>query len=451
MSNMPGGWDYEEDEWHEQDYHRGQYGYTQPPPPRAPPRRSGDLLAPVADYSGSSLRRSRSHGHSPAPNIYVYNRTDVDNHEPSPSPGPARGRRDDRLGLVVDRLDDIGRDVHRISRSRDAQIRTAVSPGPNPWEQQRQYEEHMRLQQANAQIVRLESERRAQHEYLDRQREEELYRKQAELEKMKIDRRANDSSRWDDREKFLKEKMKLKALQDEIDKIEADAKGKEQRDRILLENERAMVKAKVDREKVRMELKMQEDEEEEERKKLIAEAEAKAAKRKKAEDDAEKAAVARWEAKRAAEKKQEEAMRLKFKMEEDERKRKEKEEEEEWVHRLKMKKEKEKEEEKKRQQEIDEALHKKMAVFGFQENQIQAVLDPKKAQNLPAGYAPSNPRPAQQQSTTVGVWTGHHATPTYIKVSREHLDIETLKYYNLRYEIDTVCEASSGNSVGYPC
>jgi hypothetical protein len=202
-----------------------------------------------------------------------------------------------------------------------------------------------------------------------------------------------------------------------------------------------------------MELKMQEDEEEEERKKLIAEAEAKAAKRKKAEEDAEKAAVQRWEAKRAAEKKQEEAMRLKFKMEEDERKRKEKEEEEEWMHKLKMKKEKEKEEEKRKEKEIEEALHKKMAVFGFQENQIQAVLDPKKAQNLPAGYAPSHPRPAQQnqQSTSVGIWTGHHATPTYIKVSREHLDIETLKYYNLRYEIDVVGDYSLEDEIVFIC
>ena len=78
-------------------------------------------------------------------------------------------------------------------------------------------------------------------------------------------------------------------------------------------------------------------------------------------------------------------------------------------------------------------MHKKLAVFGFQENQIQAVLNPKKAADLPAGYSPGNPRhPARP---AIG-WT---PTPTYIKVSRDHLDIETLKYYNLRYEIDAVC------------
>ena len=426
MSNMPGGWDYEEDEWHERDYHRG-YSHVAPPP-RAPPRRSGDLLG-VHDFGGSSLRRSRSQGHSPAPNIYVYNRTDVENRDVSPA--PARGRREDRLGDVVDRLDDIGRDVRRISRSRGPPEQRGVSPAA--LEAQRyHYEEHMRLQEANAQIARLESERRYQHEFLDRQREEELYRKRLELERLKEDRRASDTSRWDDREKFLKEKMKLKALQDEIDRIESDAKSKEQKDRILLENERALAKAKADREKVRAELKAQEEEEEEERKKLIAEAEAKAAKKKQREDDEEKAAIARYEQKKADQKKKEDEMRAKFKAEEEAKKRKEKEEEEAWILKLKMKKEKEKEEQKEKEKEIEEEMHKKLAVFGFQENQIQAVLNPKKAADLPAGYSPGNPRPHARPALG---WT---PTPTYIKVSREHLDVETLKYYNLRYEIDAV-------------
>merc|ERR1711881_655123 len=222
----------------------------------------------------------------------------------------------------------------------------------------------------------------------------------------KEDRRASDTSRWDDREKFLKEKMKLKALQDEIDRIESDAKSKEQKDRILLENERALAKAKADREKVRAELKAQEEEEEEERKKLIAEAEAKAAKKKQREDDEEKAAIARYEQKKADQKKKEDEMRAKFKAEEEAKKQKEKE------------------------KEIEEEMHKKLAVFGFQENQIQAVLNPKKAADLPAGYSPGNPRPHARPALG---WT---PTPTYIKVSREHLDVETLKYYNLRYEID---------------
>lgn len=416
---MPGSF-YEEDEWHERDYHRG-YGYVQPP--RPPPRRSGDLLAPLADYGGSSLRRSRSQGHSPAPNIYVYNRTDVDQHDVSPS----RGRSNDRTSAIVDRLDDIGRDVRRISRSRGPEQR-----GVSPWRQQMEYEEHMRLQEANAQIARLESERRYQHEFLDRQREEELRRKRMELEALRAERRHDNNTHWDDREKLLKEKLQRKALQDEIDKLELEAKSKDQRDRILLENERAIAKAKADREKIRMELKLQEDEEEEERKKLIAEARAKDEKKKKQAEEEEKAAVARYEQKKLDAKKKEDEMRAKFKAEEEAKKLKEKKEEEEWELRLKMKKQKEKDEQKEKEKELEEEMHKKLAVFGFQENQIQAVLNPKKANDLPAGYSPGNPRPHRHQA--IG-WT---PTPTYIKVSRDHLDIETLKYYNLRYEVDSV-------------
>merc|ERR1711881_335205 len=102
-------------------------------------------------------------------------------------------------------------------------------------------------------------------------------------------------------------------------------------------------------------------------------------------------------------KKKEDEMRAKFKAEEEAKKRKEKE----------------KEEQKEKEKEIEEEMHKKLAVFGFQENQIQAVLNPKKAADLPAGYSPGNPRPHARPALG---WT---PTPTYIKVSREHLDVET--------------------------
>jgi hypothetical protein len=74
-------------------------------------------------------------------------------------------------------------------------------------------------------------------------------------------------------------------------------------------------------------------------------------------------------------------------------------EEEEWMHRLRMKKE----QEKSKKKETMEDLHKKRVESGLLEEQIQPVQ-----------------------------------RPTYIKVARKHLDIETLKYYNLRYEIDRV-------------
>jgi len=201
----------------------------------------------------------------------------------------------------------------------------------------------------------------------------------------------------------------------------------------LLERDREIAKAKSERERILAEIKLKEEEEEEERKQLIAAARAKEAEKKKKEEEADKDAIARWEKKKADEKAKEEEMKAKFRAEEEAKKRKEKAEEEAWRLKIKMKEEEEKEKKKKHEKELEDELHRKMAVFGFQENQIQAVLDPKKAQNLPVGYSPAHPRP-QSTQLTVG-W--RQETPTYIKISREHIDIETLKYYGLPYELDT--------------
>jgi hypothetical protein len=428
MQKMPGSF-YEEDEWHERDYHRG-YGYVQPP--RAPPRRSGDLLAPVADYGGSSLHRSRSQGHSPAPNIYVYNRTDVQERESS----PARGRRDDRTGDIVNKLGDIDRDIRRLSRSRGPEYR-APSPYDQQYALQMANEERWRLQQADARIARMEEERRYQHDTVDRNRDEDLIRKKLELDRLRDKiREDQEENKWEDREKALKTRLKLKELEDDLKKQHEDSRKKDDKERILLEHDRQIAKAKGEREKLLAEIKIKEEEEEEERKRVIAEAQAKEAKKKRAQEDEEKAAVARYEQKKRDEKAKDEAARAKWKAEEEERKRKEKEEEDAWKLKLKMKEEKEKEKQKAKEKEVEEEMHKKLAVFGFQENQIEAVLNPKKAADLPAGYSPMHPRPSHSPRPAIG-WT-QTQTPTYIKVSRDHLDVETLIYYGLRYELDVV-------------
>ncbi len=438
MSRMPGSY-YEEDERHERVHHLvGGYGYVQPPPPpppRAPPRWSGDLLAPMCNYGGgSSLRRSRSHGDSTAPNIYVYNRTDVAEREPF----PARGRENDRTADIVDKLGDIDHDIRRLHTSRAPENRTPVQvqvPVPSPYEQQWPLEERYRLREADARIARMEEDRRLQHEYASRNREE-LIRKKLELDRMydKI-REDQEEDKWEDREKALKTRLKLKELEDDRKQQQEAARRKEDKERILLEHERQIAKAKSERDKLLAEIKLKEYEEEEERKRVVAEAQAKEAKKRKQAEDEEKAAVARYEQKKAEEKAKEEAMRARFKAEEVERKRKEEDEEKEWKMKLKLKEEEEKAKKKAKEKEVEEEMHKKLAVFGFQENQIQAMLDPKKATDLPVGYSPAHPR--QPARPAIG-WTAT-ATPTYIKVSRDHLDIETLKYYNLRYEIDRVC------------
>jgi len=83
-------------------------------------------------------------------------------------------------------------------------------------------------------------------------------------------------------------------------------------------------------------------------------------------------------------------------------------------------------------------MHRRLSKFGFQENQIEAVLDPKKAANLPIGASPGHAlTPYDRQQNRVSATFRHEATPTYIKVHRNHVDIETLKYFGLPWEYDT--------------
>jgi hypothetical protein len=82
-------------------------------------------------------------------------------------------------------------------------------------------------------------------------------------------------------------------------------------------------------------------------------------------------------------------------------------------------KEAEKKHSKVRVKELEEELHKKLAVFGFQENQIEAVLDPKRAERPPVA----------------------NATPVYCKIHTSHLDHETLNYFAIPWEYDTVSDA----------
>jgi hypothetical protein len=62
-------------------------------------------------------------------------------------------------------------------------------------------------------------------------------------------------------------------------------------------------------------------------------------------------------------------------------------------------------------------MRSKLARFGFQENQIQAMMHPEKQIPLPK--------------------TTHETKqPTFVKVNRKHLDVETLIYYDIPYEFD---------------
>jgi hypothetical protein len=74
------------------------------------------------------------------------------------------------------------------------------------------------------------------------------------------------------------------------------------------------------------------------------------------------------------------------------------------------------------EKKLEDEMRKRLAKFGFQDNQIQAMIHPEKAATMPQGMTPSNPLPAHQ--------------PTYAKVHKDHLLVDTLLYYDIPYEID---------------
>ena len=85
----------------------------------------------------------------------------------------------------------------------------------------------------------------------------------------------------------------------------------------------------------------------------------------------------------------------------------------------------EKAKKKAQEEELERAMRDRLSHLGFQDNQIQALVHPEKAKELQQGMMPGNPLRIAAQ-------------PTYAKIHRNHLDIETLHYYDIPYEYDVV-------------
>lgn len=450
---VPGDW--EEDEWHERDFHRtsGSYNHVQPYGRSS----GGNLLNPDVGHS-SSRYRSRSIGASPAPNVYVYTsqRNDVDNRSPSPDP---RGRREARTTEILDKLDVIDHDIRRASsRSRGPDYRDS-SPYYREMQLELQreredrirqeevlarrlgdldrtrgaekYRDHELLKEAEMRMRRLEDERHREADKRERaERDEELYKKKAELRRLKdrIEREEADA-RLEERDKSWKAKLEMERLKEEEKRQRADLKAKEERARILAQRDEDERKAKVERNRIKDEIERKEKEEEDERKLLFERYQSKEAKKKTEAEEANRKAVAEYEKKKADEKRKKEELKAEFKREEEEKKAKDKDEEEKWKAKLAAKEKEAKDKKKAEDQKIEDAMHKKLAVYGFQENQIEAVLKPKKAAHLPLGATPLRPRPALD-------WRAE--APTYVKVHRTYIEVETLNYFGLPWEYDSV-------------
>lgn len=418
---------WEEDEYELRGYPRERagragFGYV---------RASQDLLTPSF---GSSLRRSRSHGAHPAPNISIYNSTRVE--EDSRSPSPLRGRSSSRRreSELLNRLEEadiaLGRARSRErggagqyamqvalldERARKEALEDRLLDLQRQFGDQRQRDDD-RLAAADRRLRRYEDERLRDIEWRDKtERDEELWAKKAELRALKA---RIASSETDAR---LTSRLELEELKREQKLREAELKRKEERALILAEKEKEERDAKEERRKIKMEIELKEKEEEAQRKALLAEYKLKEDEKKKHQEDAAAKAVADYEKKKADKKKEEEAMKARFKAEEEEEKRKAKEEEEKWKLKLELKEKEEKDKKKKHELELEDEMRKKMSKFGFQENQIQAIIHPKKADRLSLGALPDQPLVP-------------YRAPTFVKIHKDHIDIETLKYFGLPWE-----------------
>lgn len=246
-------------------------------------------------------------------------------------------------------------------------------------------------------------------------RDQELWAKKAELRRLKDRISASES------DARLTSRLELEELKREQKLREAELKRKEERERIIAEKEKEERLAKEERKRIKMEIELKEKEEEAERKALLAEFKVKEDEKKLKAEEAAAKAVADYEKKQADKKREEELMKEKFRAEEEEKKRKDKAEKEMWKLKFELEEKEEKDKKKKHEQELEEELRKKMGKFGFQENQIQAVLHPKKADKLPIGALPDQP-------------IVPFRAPTYVKIQKEYIDVETLKYFGLPWE-----------------
>jgi hypothetical protein len=387
---IPRDWDDVDEEDINIDIRRG---YRPAPPPR--------------EYLevGAPLRRSRSSGGGArqAPNVVV-----VDNHlDRSPSRDRGRRRRYDSDEDLVDAVEDVAREIRR-NRSR--------TPAPAPVQVIERDPGYGRDTGYGRKDMELELMRQRQHDVWEMERERDKLER--ELERDRLENR----EKLDYERQLATTRSKIRRLQDQLEEGEKDGKTKLERDRIIAEMERKERDKKEQEHIMKLELERKEHEKEEKERRMLAELRDKDARKKRERDEEERAAVEAYERKKNEEKKKREEIVAQIKLEEEEKKRKEKEEKERWIAKIEKEKREEEEKKKKKEEEIEEEMRKRLHRFGFQDNQVDVLIDPKKAPQL-----------QQQQSTTLITAGGG---PTYIKIHKDHVDIETLKYFKLPWGYD---------------
>jgi hypothetical protein len=326
---------------------------------------------------------------------------------------------------VVDALEDIRDELHAHGRgrSREPQWR---DPSPNPATQAALIDMRERLAYDRREKERLEREieRLRREDRPDRELIRELEVNRMEIQKLE------ERVRNDERSGRFKGDMELARLRDDARRDAEERRREKDHDAWLAERERAERKRKEEEDMLRLRMDKKQRQDEDERKEIADRIRIQDAKKKQAEEDAEKAAVEAYRRRQEEEKKKRDDLRKQFELEEAEKKEKAKKEKQEWIDRIEKDKREEEEKKKKKEEEFEEEMRKRLHRFGFQDNQVDVLVDPKAKDKLPKkihrGDLPSN--------ALVVSRTG----PTFIKIHKNHIDIETLKYYNISWEYDPV-------------
>jgi hypothetical protein len=427
---MPVG--YREDPWGDPRYRPEDFRHVRPPYHQHESMRGrahGDFLR-AGENRGEGLHRSRSQGHNPAPNVYIYNTMDQEaNPYMAQDPRmqqdqPPRGRAHFLGDDLEDLLNAAGRSRSR-SRGRSDAAWPEASPG-GMWEH-------------NFHELR-EKELRAR---MEKDREEELLRKNLELKYMRetMDREEAESKARLEAERRRKDwelqKMhEAREREEEEERIRRDfelrqKKREEEEERIRKEYETRRLKEEAKR-------KQEEEEREEEQKRAVEKYLREKTERERLAKEAQRRALEEHEREQREAKEEEKRIIAKLKAKEIEREEEEKRQWNEFLMKQRQMEEKEKRERKEKEDEIQEEMRKRLAEVGFQNNQIDVMIDPKHRQSnaLVPGSLPNNPL--------------HVHTPTYVKVHKDHLSIETLKYFDIPWEWDRVCILHRGSSRASP-
>lgn len=386
------------DEW----YDHGGRGRQSEARVRYVERREG-MLSPSWDQGaayGQALQRTRSVGHAPAPTVQIINRND----DHSRSPPRGRGHSRDRYRAEEDIANEIAglrADLHR-DRSRSRSAFRSPSPGygyappPPPggsgyqnWQLEHIYRDGQ---------DRINYEREANRTRMEIAMLEERIKREDEEAKMKS---YTEQVEWKAERERLRAEAKAKAdREDEDDRIRKALRDREDRDR----------KAKEERDRAVKDYEMKAAEEEKERK------------------DAARRAVEAYERKKREEKEEKERLKMQFKLEEEQEKKEELERQKAWELAQAKKAEMLKAAKKAEEDKLEAEMHRRLGKFGFQDNQIEAMLhaDEKKNNNNAGALVPV----VSSSSSSALVFK----QPKYFKVHKDYLSIETLRYYKIPYD-----------------